>query len=130
MKIMPACDSSQGNKPVMKKLFFAVAAGVMALPVAADEDLIAFGREGSALNRTVIDANLPGAYQVEIADVNGDGKPEVVALGGGTVAWYENPSWQKRIVSDGKTTPGVISTATADIDGDGKAEVAIAYEFE
>ena len=85
---------------------------------------------GNGLKRTVIDANLPGAYQVEIADVNGDGKPDVLALGGGTVAWYENPTWQKRIVSDGKTTPGVISTATADIDGDGKAEVAIAYEFE
>jgi hypothetical protein len=79
--------------------------------------------------RAVIDDNFPGAYQVEVADVNGDGKPDVVALGGGTCAWYENPTWKKRIVTNPKQTPGIISSATADLDGDGKAEIAIAYEF-
>ncbi|MBX6311526.1 MAG: VCBS repeat-containing protein [Isosphaeraceae bacterium] len=79
--------------------------------------------------RTVIDADLPGGYQVEVADVNGDGKPDVVALGGGTCAWYENPTWKKRIITGPQQTPGIISSATTDLDGDGKAEVAIAYEF-
>ncbi|WP_406695082.1 VCBS repeat-containing protein [Singulisphaera sp. Ch08] len=79
--------------------------------------------------RIVIDDNFPGAYQVEVADVNGDGKPDVVALGGGTCAWYENPTWKKRIVTNPKQTPGIISTATTDLDGDGKAEIAIGYEF-
>jgi hypothetical protein len=79
--------------------------------------------------RVVIDADFPGAYQVEVADVNGDGRPDIVALGGGTCAWYENPSWTKRIISTPRDTPGIISTATADLDSDGKAEVAIAYEF-
>jgi hypothetical protein len=79
--------------------------------------------------RTVIDDNFPGAYQVEVADVNGDKRPDVIAVGGSTCAWYENPTWKKRIVTTGKQTPGIISSATADIDGDGKAEIAIAYEF-
>src|SRR3954467_4101237 len=80
--------------------------------------------------RVVIDGDFPGGYQVEVADVNGDRKPDIVALGGGTCAWYENPTWRKRIVTSGKQTPGIISSATADLDGDGKAEIAIAYEFE
>src|SRR5947209_20534640 len=79
--------------------------------------------------RRVIDADFPGAYQVEVADVNGDRKPDIVAVGGGTCAWYENPTWKKRVVSGGKQTPGIISSATADLDGDGRAEIAIAYEF-
>ena len=78
----------------------------------------------------VVDDDLPGGYQVEVADVNGDKKPDIIALGGSTCAWYENPSWKKRIVTSGKQTPGIISSATADIDGDGKAEIAIGYEFE
>jgi FG-GAP-like repeat len=79
--------------------------------------------------RTVIDDNFPGAYQVEVADVNGDKRPDVIAVGGNTCAWYENPTWKKRIVSTGRQTPGIISSATADLDADGKAEIAIAYEF-
>ncbi len=79
--------------------------------------------------RVVLDANFPGAYQVEVADVNGDGKLDVVAVGGATCAWYENPGWKKRVVSGPEQTPGIISSATADLDGDGKAEIAIAYEF-
>ncbi len=64
-----------------------------------------------------------------MADVNGDKKPDIIAVGGSACAWYENPTWTKRIVTRGKQTPGIISSATADIDGDGKAEIAIAYEF-
>ena len=44
------------------------------------------------------------------------GRLDVVALGGGTCAWYENPSWKKRVVTTPKQTPGIISTATADLD--------------
>src|SRR6478736_706352 len=58
-------------------------------------------------DRVVIDKDLPGGYQVEVADVNGDKKLDIVALGGSTCAWYENPTWKKRIVSSGKQTPGI-----------------------
>ncbi len=43
--------------------------------------------------RIVIDADFPDGYQVEVADVDGDGKPDLVGVGGGTCAWYRNPTW-------------------------------------
>jgi hypothetical protein len=85
---------------------------------------------GQAFERIVIDGQFPGAYQVEVADVNGDRRPDIVAVGGSTCAWYENPSWKKRVVADRAQTPGIISSATGDLTGDGKSEIAIAYEFE
>ncbi|AMV39068.1 FG-GAP repeat domain-containing protein [Planctomyces sp. SH-PL62] len=83
-----------------------------------------------AVDRVVLDADFPGAYQVEVADVDGDGRPDVIALGGDVCAWYRNPSWEKRVITSRDEAPGVISSAAADLDGDGKAEVAIAYDFE
>jgi hypothetical protein len=88
-----------------------------------------FAGELPRFERIVIDDNFPGGYQVELADVNGDRKPDIVALGGSTLAWYENPSWKKRLISDKEHTPDIISSATGDLDGDGKAEIAVAYDF-
>ena len=79
--------------------------------------------------RIVIDADFPGGYQVEVADVDGDRKPDIVALGGSTLAWYQNPGWKKRVISTARQTPDIISSATADLDGDGRAEIAVAYDF-
>jgi hypothetical protein len=86
-------------------------------------------RQALEFKRTVIDNAFPDAYQVEVADVNGDGKPDIVAVGGGTCAWYENPTWTKRVITGPDRTPHIISSATADLDGDGKAEVAVAFDF-
>ncbi|RUL86858.1 FG-GAP repeat domain-containing protein [Tautonia sociabilis] len=83
-----------------------------------------------SFERIVLDDDFPGAYQVEVADVDGDGRLDVIALGGGSCAWYRNPSWTKHLITGPDTTPGIISSAAADLDGDGRAEVAIAYDFE
>jgi hypothetical protein len=98
-----------------------LAALLLVLPALTDEPL--------KFERIVIDDNFPGGYQVEVADVNGDKKPDIVALGGSTLAWYENPSWKKRIITRGELPSDIISSATADLDGDGKAEIAVACDF-
>jgi hypothetical protein len=49
-------------------------------------------------------ARIPNGYQVAVADVNGDGRPDILGLSSAEsiVAWYENPSW----------TPHPITTRT------------------
>ena len=101
----------------------AFVAAVISLAAAARGDEPRF-------ERVVVDNAFPGVYQVELADVNRDGKLDVVAVGGGTCAWYENPRWTKRIVTTPRQTPSIISSATADLDGDGRAEIAIGYDFD
>ncbi len=40
-------------------------------------------------------ARIPSGYQVAVADVNGDGRPDILALSSeaSIVEWYENPAW-------------------------------------
>ena len=41
------------------------------------------------------------------------------------VVWYENPTWKKRVILDGKTTPDNVCAAVLDIDGDGLLDVVL-----
>jgi hypothetical protein len=46
-------------------------------------------------------AKIPSGYQVAVADVNGDGRPDILALSSAEsiVEWYENPSWKARPIT-------------------------------
>jgi hypothetical protein len=76
-----------------------------------------------------IDTGLSGGYQVVIADMNHDGKPDIIALASGLheLRWYENPGWQKHVIVSGIDAP--INAATFDVDGDGFPEIALAHGF-
>ena len=76
-----------------------------------------------------IDPKLPGAYAVNTADFNNDGKIDVIAnsLGVRELAWYENPTWERHvIVSD---TMQIVNQAPADLNGDGIPEIAFQSSF-
>ena len=77
-----------------------------------------------------------GGYQVAVADMNGDRRLDILALGEhpGTVDWFENPgkepaAWRRHAIS-GTLTRRNIDLAANDVDGDGLLEVAVASDFD
>ena len=72
-----------------------------------------------------LEANFDVGYAVLTADVNGDGRLDIVAINPTQAVWFENPSWQKHVILDGKTEKDNVCIAASDIDGDGKLDVAL-----
>lgn len=68
-------------------------------------------------------------YAVLTADVNGDRKPDIVAINPTQVVWFENPSWEKHVILDGATKPDNVCIAANDIDGDGKIDLALGADW-
>jgi len=66
----------------------------------------------------LVDDRLDDLWACTVADVNGDGKPDIVALNWNPayVVWYENPSWKKHfLVQDGPRE--LVSIAPIRIEG-------------
>ncbi|MDG2469370.1 MAG: VCBS repeat-containing protein [Pirellulaceae bacterium] len=64
-------------------------------------------------------------YGLTVADVNGDGRPDLVGVSDRAVYWYENPSWKRhRIIAD-QTVKDNVCIAPLDIDQDGAVDFAL-----
>lgn len=71
-----------------------------------------------------VDTKVEIGYGLAIADVNGDGKKDILLADKNLITWYEAPGWTKHIIAENLTKLDHVCIAAADIDGDGKAEVA------
>src|SRR5258706_3911103 len=105
----------------MKALALALAAATVLSAQTGGGDVVFVAHE--------IGTGLRGGYQVVIADLNKDGKPDIIALASGVpdLIWYENPGWQRHVLAGEQSQ--LINTAAYDIDGDGIPELAVAQGF-
>lgn len=77
----------------------------------------------------LIDNSFKNVYGLEVADINGDGRKDVIA--GSTaeniIAWYEAPTWKRHTISTRHS--GNITISAHDINRDGKVEIAVGSGF-
>lgn len=78
----------------------------------------------------VLEPELGIGYGVLVADINADGRPDIVASSEDKVMWFENPTWEKHVISDGAATPHHVCLAVHDIDGDGKLDIALGADWQ
>src|SRR2546423_6799664 len=87
------------------------------------------GAEPARFAEHTIATGLKGGYQVVVADLNHDGKPDLIALASGMpeLVWYENPTWERHVIAGGFSR--MINCAAWDTDGDGIPEIVLASAF-
>ena len=68
-------------------------------------------------------------YGLQMADVNGDNKTDIVLADKKTIQWYENPTWTKHIIARDLTERDNVCVTARDINGDGKCEIAVGGQW-
>ncbi len=102
-------------------------AGVLAAPAATEpaQGTVAFPK----FRMQEIETGLKIGYAVLLADLNGDGKRDIIIVDKTRVVWYENPTWKRRSIIEGQTKPDNVCIAAYDIDGDGKLDLALGADW-
>jgi len=76
-----------------------------------------------------IDAKIQIGYGLAVADVDGDGKDDILLADAKQIVWYRAPAWEKFVMAEALTGRDHVCIAARDLDGDKKAEVAVGAEW-
>ncbi|MBK1833233.1 FG-GAP repeat domain-containing protein [Roseibacillus ishigakijimensis] len=76
-----------------------------------------------------IDDGIQVGYGLAIADVDGDGREDILLVDAGETVWYRNPDWQKERLTGALTERDHVCLCAHDLDGDSRAEVAVGAEW-
>ena len=90
---------------------------------------LAAGQQIVQFKDHTIEDKARGGYAVIVADLNKDGKPDIIGVSTPipNLTWYENPTWEPHVIV--KDMPGQVNLAAYDIDGDGIPEIALENGF-
>src|SRR5690348_3122571 len=97
--------------------------------VAAAASLTAAELPALRVRPQTIDAKITIGYGLAIADVDGDGKPDILLADAKQIVWYRNPTWEKFVMAENLTPKDNVCIAARDLDGGGKCEVAVGAEW-
>lgn len=82
-----------------------------------------------AFKEHVINPEAGTGLAITVADVNNDGKPDIIGVSASDVAWYENPTWERHLIADTIRNSNVC-VAPYDLDGDGIPELALGADWQ
>lgn len=95
----------------------------LAIPVAVSAEPPAYQWRGVEIDKIDI------GYGLQLSDVDGDGKTDIILADQKTIQWYQNPGWQKHLIARDLTERDNVCLAARDIDGDGKCEIAVGGQW-
>jgi hypothetical protein len=60
---------------------------------------------------------------INVGDIDGDGRPDIVVGGDNYLVWFHNPDWAPNLIASGFKFAGGAMVVVRDIDGDGRLDV-------
>lgn len=112
----------------MRLLSLPILFGLTAIAPAAEPALVDAPKPPDGFPRfkvQEIDTGLKIGYAVITSDIDGDTKPDLVVVDQHRVVWYQNPTWKKRVILDGKTKPDNVCITALDVTGDKLPELVL-----